>query len=303
MSVVAAALKNAHRQAAAAAAAASPSVTTLAPADLMLSSPLSISTGAHSPGTASAPDLSDIVDPSSRLGMSSCSGLAYMNAATPTSTIGFPASEDKSATGTASPQMLLGSDMPLVTQPQQQMYPQNLAAAMVASQQQQPPALCDALDYNSLLANAITQQQAVALMAATSPITGVMTPDVVQRQQLPLTTANLAGYSPPLSSTSTLHSAMEAPSPLADTTLPHSSLAPYSFAIQPQFALSTWTSLPADSMLSAASGMAPTMAAMACSPQNMFGVGSNDGMASNSMTTLDAILPQSKNLFSEWFVQ
>ncbi|PIA14969.1 hypothetical protein COEREDRAFT_93606 [Coemansia reversa NRRL 1564] len=306
MSVVAAALKNAQRQAAAA-AAASPPVSTLAPADLMLSSPLSIATGGHSPSTVSAPDLSDITDSPNRLGMASGGGLAYMSAPTPASAIAFPASENKSTAGTASPQMLLGSDMSLVTQQQQHMYPQNLAAAMVTSHQ--PLALCDAVDYNSLLVNAITQQQAAALMAAASPVSGVITPDTVQRQHLSHTTTNVAPaaiYSPPLSTTTSLHSAMSTSSPLADAAHPHSNVAPYQFCAQPQFGFSMWPSLPADPVLTTTSGTAPAMAAMACSPQNFFtAAGTSDGlaMAANSMTTLDAILPQSKNLFSEWFVQ
>ncbi|KAJ2350971.1 hypothetical protein IWW50_005368 [Coemansia erecta] len=183
------------------------SLTVLAPADLMLSPPLSITPAGLSPGS-----VSDAADVSPRLDVGAA-GLSYM---TPNV---FPAGRS-----TASPQMLLASELA-----PQLMYPQPMV-----------PPLCDAADYSQLLASAITQQQATAMMAVTS---GMM-PNVQHPMNM-----------------------------LAS--LPDASLAPPS--------MSTWPD--------------PTL----FSP--MYPMSAQDSRANSTVSTLDSILPQPKNIFSEWFVQ
>ncbi|KAJ2476892.1 hypothetical protein IWW56_004657 [Coemansia sp. RSA 2131] len=108
-------------------------VTALAPADLVLSPPMSVTPAGLSPGSSSDALNSPSTD---------VTGLSYMGV--------FP------NRSTASPRMLMADLAP------QFMYPHSAV-----------PQLCDGADYSQLLASAITQQQATALMT-TMPVQPIM---------------------------------------------------------------------------------------------------------------------------------
>ncbi|KAJ2158846.1 hypothetical protein GGF46_003465 [Coemansia sp. RSA 552] len=309
LSVVAAALKNAHHRH----MGASPlNVTALAPADLMLSPPLTVTPAGLSPGSVSTSDFADALDPLSRPGMVAASGLAYMSPTAATTPLrsasgsGFP---DDGSTNASSPQLLLSTGNSLAGPPpaaamgtpqQQFMYSQGLvgantaaaAAAMAAvatAVSQAPPAFYDAAEYSRLLASAITQEQAAsALMSSVSP-----------------SAANMPAFQRQPAATSL---------PREQSMAPYTANVPYSFGTQPQpTAFSAWPQqqpppppLPQQQPLTdplGFGGVSVEMASVSLSPHVLLASASEGFTAAGSATALDAILPQSKNIFAEWFVQ
>ncbi|KAJ1730222.1 hypothetical protein LPJ61_003132 [Coemansia biformis] len=280
MSVVAAAaMRNAHRQPVAADPIA------FAPIDLMFGPPLTGPPVGLSSGAMSASELAGAAD-SGLVVPSSTNGLAYMSTttATPTASLSaFSLCDDES------PSLVL----PPAALDQQYLCPPGLAPS-------QPAALYDA-DYTRMLTSAITQQQAAAALmsAASMGATPLM-------------------CSPPLSNAS-----LSTSSPLAADIAANGAMSYLPFSTQRHHqhhhqlgALTPWPAGPyADPAAllggaAAAAGPAMMMASGIASmgyPPHALMVDGGDGRAAAAAASftgaLDAILPQSKTAFSEWFAQ
>ncbi|KAJ2779719.1 hypothetical protein H4R18_003859 [Coemansia javaensis] len=271
--VAAAALRNAQRQHMAAASVAG-DVMGFAPADLMLSPPLTMTPAGLSPGAAAVAAGMPASDPASAacsspqlggLAPGGASGLAYMS----------------TAGASVSPQLLLSGAAP----------PPPLAMQQQQQQQQQqppslpPPVLCNTVDYAQLLASAFTQQQQAAAMLVSTASAPLM-------------------CSPPLSCVSLGGGSLSTSPPLA---LPagQAGLVPWSMVPFADPAL-------AAAAAAGGGGGVPTPAMMPAGmpPMPMLGVGMSDiyspataaaaaTAAAGYMGSLDAILPQSKSSH-EW---